>query len=423
MKEKNKGITLIALIITIIILLILAGIAIASLTNMKILDQANKAKETHKESEIKEEINLAVQEIIIEELGDNSLTKIANKLPQKLDGLTSEIKNNKIIGEYKGYQYTIDEMINITVQKITGIMIDYSLSENNYTNKDIILTISAISTNGKIKNIEAPGNIEKKEENTYIITQNGNYEFTVKDIKDEEKKIIIEITNIDKEKPIIEKIEPEENTAKLEAKDVDSGIIGYAITNNSEEPSNFTSCEKTNNLNITIENLTSSTKYYIWVKDCAGNLNEVKEFETQAHRTYIYNYGDQCTDMTGGLIANIRRKDVSVAEFRSDCIYFDSNTSNMGEINILTNNKIDFSKYSKLKCNIKVETSYGYLPRLGTYSTKSDQYSEINYISNYATTNKIGEQTIVNDITKITVQEYMKMVQVAKGYIYQIWLE
>lgn len=129
---------------------------------MKILDQANKAKETHKESEIKEEINLAVQEIIIEELGDNSLTKIANKLPQKLDGLTSEIKNNKIIGEYKGYQYTIDEMINITVQKITGIMIDYSLSENNYTNKDIILTISAISTNGKIKNIEAPGNIEKK---------------------------------------------------------------------------------------------------------------------------------------------------------------------------------------------------------------------------------------------------------------------
>ena len=46
-KEKNnKGITLIALVITIIILLILAGISIATLTGENgVLNKANKAKE------------------------------------------------------------------------------------------------------------------------------------------------------------------------------------------------------------------------------------------------------------------------------------------------------------------------------------------------------------------------------------------
>ncbi len=46
MKEKTKGITLIALVITIIILLILAGVTIATLTGENgILTKAQKAKE------------------------------------------------------------------------------------------------------------------------------------------------------------------------------------------------------------------------------------------------------------------------------------------------------------------------------------------------------------------------------------------
>ena len=45
MKEKNKGITLIALIITIVILLILAGISILSLTKINLFGQAKNAKE------------------------------------------------------------------------------------------------------------------------------------------------------------------------------------------------------------------------------------------------------------------------------------------------------------------------------------------------------------------------------------------
>ena len=65
MKTKenlNKGITLIALIITIVILLILAGVAIASLTNNGLLERAKDAKEKSKMSNAKEKIVLALNE-------------------------------------------------------------------------------------------------------------------------------------------------------------------------------------------------------------------------------------------------------------------------------------------------------------------------------------------------------------------------
>ena len=62
--KNQKGITLIALVITIIVLLILAGVSIAMLTGQNgILTQANNAQTSTIEAEIKEEINLAVSTI------------------------------------------------------------------------------------------------------------------------------------------------------------------------------------------------------------------------------------------------------------------------------------------------------------------------------------------------------------------------
>ncbi|MCI8760377.1 MAG: hypothetical protein HFJ34_04580 [Clostridia bacterium] len=78
----NQGITLIALIITIIVLLILAGIAIATLTGENgILNKANQASEETLKAQIKEEIELAIIEIQTEELpkGKNvTLDTLAN---------------------------------------------------------------------------------------------------------------------------------------------------------------------------------------------------------------------------------------------------------------------------------------------------------------------------------------------------------
>ena len=64
MIKTNKGITLIALVITIIVLLILAGVSIAMLTGDNgILTQATNAQTQTRDAEIKEAISLAVSTI------------------------------------------------------------------------------------------------------------------------------------------------------------------------------------------------------------------------------------------------------------------------------------------------------------------------------------------------------------------------
>ncbi len=62
--RNQKGITLIALVITIIVLLILAGVSIAMLTGQNgILTQAGNAQDQTRDAQIKEAISLAVSTI------------------------------------------------------------------------------------------------------------------------------------------------------------------------------------------------------------------------------------------------------------------------------------------------------------------------------------------------------------------------
>ena len=59
--KNNKGITLIALVITIIVLLILAGVSIAMLTGENgILTQAERSKVDTEEAELADKINMAL---------------------------------------------------------------------------------------------------------------------------------------------------------------------------------------------------------------------------------------------------------------------------------------------------------------------------------------------------------------------------
>lgn len=63
MLKKNNGITLIALVITIIVLLILAGVSIAMLTGDNgVLTRASSAKVANKLGEVKDEISLLASE-------------------------------------------------------------------------------------------------------------------------------------------------------------------------------------------------------------------------------------------------------------------------------------------------------------------------------------------------------------------------
>jgi hypothetical protein len=70
---KNKGITLLALVITIIVLLILAGVTIASITgNSGVLEQAKRASETSRTAKEIEAIRMNIDSVQIDNYNDNN---------------------------------------------------------------------------------------------------------------------------------------------------------------------------------------------------------------------------------------------------------------------------------------------------------------------------------------------------------------
>ena len=108
-KKSSKGITLIALVITIIVLLILAGVSIATLTGDNgILTRANEAKEETEQASTEEELQLAVQG----SWGTNGKIDIGslNENLKKVDGISglpiSKLPNRISL---KNETYQIDE--------------------------------------------------------------------------------------------------------------------------------------------------------------------------------------------------------------------------------------------------------------------------------------------------------------------------
>ena len=87
MTKRNKGITLIALAVTIIVMLILAGVTMATLTGENgIISQAKKAKEASKKAEEDEKANLANMAAMMENGGQSIFGRGVNK-PQISEGM------------------------------------------------------------------------------------------------------------------------------------------------------------------------------------------------------------------------------------------------------------------------------------------------------------------------------------------------
>ena len=90
LKNKNKGITLVALVITIIILLILAGISISALTNTGIFGKAKDAKQKSANAELDQNTKL-----------DEYENEIDNYLPKKNNNKTVEQAKEKVLSTEK----------------------------------------------------------------------------------------------------------------------------------------------------------------------------------------------------------------------------------------------------------------------------------------------------------------------------------
>ena len=114
LKSRNKGITIIALVVTIVILLILASISIGALTGDNgIIDQAHTAKEDTEIASWEEQIDLAIID-----------AEKKHKNPT-LDNVKEELKNKGIINDYS--QVDKDGVIttNEPSYEIAGKLYDY----------------------------------------------------------------------------------------------------------------------------------------------------------------------------------------------------------------------------------------------------------------------------------------------------------
>ena len=115
-KNSTKGITLIALVITIIVLLILAAVSIATLTGPNgLLTRANDAKTETGKAGAKEKVQMEVAASY-----DNSgnLSKdMLNKNLENIEGITgTPIQSFPATVVVDGYEVTIDEDGNVTVE-------------------------------------------------------------------------------------------------------------------------------------------------------------------------------------------------------------------------------------------------------------------------------------------------------------------
>ena len=122
-KTKENAITLVALVITIIVLLILAGVSIQAITNTGLFANAKKAKEKSIEAQLKEEISLAIQDIQIEETSNAKLfdmESLIEKIPEKLNDITIESDGEESKGEYKGYNYRITKDYEVIIEGKTN---------------------------------------------------------------------------------------------------------------------------------------------------------------------------------------------------------------------------------------------------------------------------------------------------------------
>ena len=177
-KRNQKGITLIALIVTIIVLLILAGISITTLTGENgLITRTTGAVEKKKEAAALEEVKLAMEAVKIDKKvagGDivlNIFTEATNvegrnalekELYTQDDNVIAAIEDEYLVVDYKGYEFVFDGDFGVTIGKNNKVVI---------TVTPIIgtATVSSLNISSNIVGLDDLSQIEKR----YYSVDNG----------------------------------------------------------------------------------------------------------------------------------------------------------------------------------------------------------------------------------------------------------
>ena len=197
MKERNntKGITLIALVITIIVLLILAGVSIAMLTGQNgILTQAQNAKTTTANKSAEEKVKLAVMAARAQS-EDASLdaTKLKTEIEDNYAGVAELTAGGFPVNiTMDGKAFTVDSYGNVELAgskpQMTEAKIVASANgegtdvpDDQAEGTELYIRFKASLENGTITSVTCDKGTVENKNGLYVmkITQNGTYTFTI----------------------------------------------------------------------------------------------------------------------------------------------------------------------------------------------------------------------------------------------------
>ena len=280
LSKKNKGITLVALVITIIILLILAGISISALTNTGIFQKARDAEDKSKLADAKESMTLLLHEWQMEHVtSDKTLEAF---LGEKVADSTIEDYNKLDNGNYevyiKGHVGVIDSEGNLAkdVQKagphptISNVKITTDGTTEVADNSQILgtklkINFSSSIENGTIKSVTPAVPYETNGTETEVtFTIVGTVDGTDYTIK---KTISVASKYKQRQYPAVEANKVFSTTANTTLQDTYLNKIvvpaGFKIVSNADT-NNATTVDK----GIVIEDATSSAtagSQFVWI--------------------------------------------------------------------------------------------------------------------------------------------------------------
>lgn len=238
LKNSKNGVTLLALVVTIIVLLILAGIAMTLVIGDNgIFSRTKKAKETYEESKAREKLELILSDLQIEKNVNSEY---------KQENIDTELEKHEIIvvdniAIVDGWKFEIDKSVPKIVNSLgkgeesnkISIMYkeeytkDYVKATLKIDIKDDDENISEILINGK--NIEVPvveNGVYKIE---YEVTENGNYIILVKNQKGEYKIDKIIVSELTEDMDIYDRTTMEQFRDKVNAGRTFEGKVARVI--------------------------------------------------------------------------------------------------------------------------------------------------------------------------------------------------
>lgn len=171
--KKTKGVTLIAMVVTIIILLILATISIALLTNIGIIEKTKEATVAYDEKEAKEKINLKITNVEMKSYAESqqmpSLQELADTFCEDKDFEYVNTKRQKnaslekiVVGDatsiftkLNSYPYEFEIDNNLKLASIDGVKIADSGTVNISTEQydNILGRLNALESSIRFKQI------------------------------------------------------------------------------------------------------------------------------------------------------------------------------------------------------------------------------------------------------------------------------